>query len=237
MLAHTRADVAELNTLARGRMREAGALGVDEAIQTERGERSFAIGDRVMFLRNERSMGVKNGTLGTVEAIHSRPGAGATLGVRLDGDAGHAIRFDLKDYAQIDHGYASTIHKSQGVTVDHAHLLASDGLDRHGAYVGMSRHRETLSVHYGADDFKDRAQLDRTLGRERAKDTTLDYGEAFARRRGLVQGDGRSGPEIAQPAGRAPSRFAGFRPKPGPAREPGRGPAAPTPDVAAGSPP
>ena len=87
------------------------------------------------------------------------------------------VRFDLKNYAHIDHGYAATIHKSQGVTVDHAHVLATDGLDRHAAYVGMSRHRESLAVHYGADDFKDREQLTRTLGRERAKDTTLDYGD------------------------------------------------------------
>ncbi len=208
MLAHTRADVAELNQLARGRMRDAGALGADQVVQTERGERAFAPGDRVMFLRNERSIGVKNGSLGTVEKIDA-----ASLAVRLDGADRREVRFDLKDYAQIDHGYASTIHKSQGVTVDHGHLLASDGLDRHAAYVGMSRHRETLAVHYGKGDFKDRDQLTRTLSRERAKDTTLDYGDAFAERRGLVRSELRVSPEMAKPAERAPSRFAGFKPK------------------------
>jgi Ti-type conjugative transfer relaxase TraA len=201
MLAHTRADVAELNQLARGRMRDAGALGADQVVQTERGARSFAAGDRVMFLRNERSMGVKNGSLGTVEKID-----GSSLAVRLDGADRREVRFDLKDYAQIDHGYASTIHKSQGVTVDHGHLLASDGLDRHAAYVGMSRHRETLAVHYGADDFKGRDQLTRTLGRERAKDTTLDYGrEAFAERRG-IQSEILVGRRPAPEVGRAPKR-------------------------------
>jgi Ti-type conjugative transfer relaxase TraA len=219
MLAHTRADVAELNQLARGRMRDAGGLGAaDQLVATERGERGFAAGDRVMFLRNERSMGVKNGSLATLERIQ-----GSNLTVRLDGADRREVRFDLKDYAQIDHGYASTIHKSQGVTVDHAHLLASDGLDRHAAYVGMSRHRETLAVHYGADDFKDRVQLDRTLGRERAKDTTLDYAEAFAERRGLSRSENRVSPEMAKPAvpavpagqaAQGPGRFAGFRPKP-----------------------
>jgi Ti-type conjugative transfer relaxase TraA len=201
MLAHTRADVAELNRLARARMRDAGALGEDQTVQTERGERTFAAGDRVMFLRNERSMGVKNGTLGAVERID-----GASLAVRLDGADRREVRFDLKDYAQIDHGYASTIHKSQGVTVDHGHLLASDGLDRHAAYVGMSRHRETLAVHYGADDFKDRDQLTRTLGRERAKDTTLDYGDAFAERRGLVRSEILASRSPAPEVGRAPKR-------------------------------
>jgi Ti-type conjugative transfer relaxase TraA len=206
MLAHTRADVAELNQLARGRMRDAGALGEDQVVQTERGARTFAPGDRVMFLRNERSMGVKNGSLGTLERID-----GAALTVRLDGADRREIRFDLKDYAQIDHGYASTIHKSQGVTVDHGHLLASDGLDRHAAYVGMSRHRDTLAVHYGTDDFKDRDQLTRTLGRERAKDTTLDYGEprvaeAFAERRGLVRSEILVERGPASEVGRAPKR-------------------------------
>jgi hypothetical protein len=203
MLAHTRADVAELNQLARGRMRDAGALGEDQVVQTERGARTFAPGDRVMFLRNERSMGVKNGTLGTLEQID-----GPTLTVRVDGADRREVRFDLKEYAQIDHGYASTIHKSQGVTVDHGHLLASDGLDRHAAYVGMSRHRETLAVHYGADDFKNRDQLTRTLGRERAKDTTLDYGDAFAERRGLVRSEilAPRSPAPAPELGRAPKR-------------------------------
>jgi Ti-type conjugative transfer relaxase TraA len=201
MLAHTRADVAELNQLARGRMRDAGALGEDQVVQTERGQRTFAPGDRVMFLRNERSMGVKNGTLGTLERID-----GAALTVRLDGANRWEVQFDLKDYAQIDHGYASTIHKSQGVTVDHSHLLASDGLDRHAAYVGMSRHRETLAVHYGADDFKSRHQLTRTLGRERAKDTTFDYGDAFAERRGLVRSEILVERGPAPEVGRAPKR-------------------------------
>lgn len=171
MLAHTRADVAELNQLARVRMRESGALGEDRVLATERGERTFAPGDRLMFLRNERSLAVKNGSLGVVEAIE-----GTRLTVRLDGEERRQIAFDLKDYAHFDHGYASTIHKSQGVTVDQAHLLATEGLDRHAAYVGMSRHRDVLSVHYGSDDFKDRDQLARTLSRERPKDTTLDYG-------------------------------------------------------------
>jgi hypothetical protein len=219
MLAHTRADVAELNQLARLRMRAAGALGADQVVQTERGERAFAAGDRVMFLRNERSMGVKNGTLGTLERIE-----GSSLMVRLDGADRRQVQFDLKDYAHIDHGYAATIHKSQGVTVDHGHLLASDGLDRHAAYVGMSRHRETVTVHYGADDFKDRAQLARTLSRERAKDTTLDYPADFAERRGLVRSEIRISPEMARPAGRAPSRFAGFRPKPAPSHAQDRAP-------------
>ena len=209
ILAHTRADVAELNQLARGRMREAGELGEDQAVQTGRGERAFAAGDRVMFLRNERSMGVKNGSLGQVEAVTP-----AHMAVRLDD--GRRVAFDVKDYADVDHGYAATIHKAQGVTVDRAHVLASSGLDRHAAYVALTRHRDGVALHYGTDQFKDGAELARTLGRERAKDTTLDYSAAFAERRGISVPENLQRPalqERAKEAERSPkrSRFAGLK--------------------------
>jgi hypothetical protein len=86
----------------------------------------------------------------------------------------------------VDHGYAATIHKAQGVTVDRAHVLASSHLDRHAAYVGLTRHREGVELHWAREDMRDRAGLDRVLSRERAKDTTLDYQAGFAERRGLV---------------------------------------------------
>ena len=68
------------------------------------------------------------------------------------------------------HGAAVTIHKAQGVTVDRTHVLATPGMDSHGAYVAMSRHRDGLALHYGRDDFADQDQLTRTLSRDRAKD-------------------------------------------------------------------
>src|SRR4051794_33090214 len=180
MLAYTRADVRDLNELGRAKGRAAGALGADRAITTGRGERAVAVGDRVMFLRNERSLGVKNGTLGTLERLE-----GASLTVRLDGADRGVVRFDLKDYAHVDHGYAATIHKAQGVTVDRAHVLASSFMDRHAVYVGLTRHREGVELHWAGEDLRDRTGLERTLSRERVKDTTLDYQAGFAERRGI----------------------------------------------------
>jgi hypothetical protein len=93
--------------------------------------------------------------------------------VRLD--AGRSVAFDLKDYAHLDHGYAATIHKAQGMTVDRAHVLATPGLDRHAAYVALSRHRDSVQLHYGRDDFADDAMLARGLSRDRSKDMASDY--------------------------------------------------------------
>ena len=219
ILAHTRADVAELNQLARRWMRQAGELGEDQAVQTGRGERAFAAGERVMFLRNERSMGVKNGTLGTIEEIES-----GRLQVRLDGPERRQVAFEVKDYADLDHGYASTIHKAQGVTVDRAHVLATPGLDRHAAYVALTRHRDGVELHYGGDHFADRAALAKTLGRERAKDTTLDYPKAFAERRGF-----EVPAQVQRPRERAPGMFDGLKLGRGRSPEVGAEPPAATP--------
>ena len=83
MLAHRRVDVQALNEQARALRREAGELGADQVLPTAGGDRVFAEGDRIYFLKNERSLGVKNGTLGTVERI-AGGGAGASLVVRLE---------------------------------------------------------------------------------------------------------------------------------------------------------
>ena len=69
--------------------------------------------------------------------------------------------------------------------MDRTHVLATLGLDRHAACVALTRHWDGVALHWGADDFADRRALDRTLGREWANDTTLDYGAAFAERRDI----------------------------------------------------
>lgn len=183
ILTHTRDEVQALNSAARDRLRIAGALGDDLTIATERGPRHFAAGDRIMFLRNERDLGVKNGTLGTVESTSQ-----VRMAVQLDD--GRSIGFDIKDYANIDYGYAATIHKAQGMTVDRTHVLATPGMDSHSAYVALSRHRDRVDLHYGQDDFGDQGRLVRTLSRERAKDMASDYirepERQFAERRGIT---------------------------------------------------
>jgi Ti-type conjugative transfer relaxase TraA len=234
MLAYRREDVRDLNVRARAVRQAAGELGEDYRVQTERGPRDFAAGDRVYFLRNERGLGVKNGTLGTVMGIEGHaPGQGDRLVVRLDD--GRSVGFDVKDYAHIDHGYAATVHKSQGVTVDRTHVLATSHMDRHAAYVGLSRHRERVDLHWSEDQVGSRERLTRVLGRERLKDTSLDYGaertefeqkiqpesrdsaRAYAERRGLVPAseivlrDRQAKTQRAEPARPRRGLFAGLK--------------------------
>ncbi len=215
ILAHSRDEVRALNEAARAARRAAGELGEDRLLPTELGMRQFATGDRVYFLRNERGLGVKNGTLGTVMAIEGE-GEAARLTVRLDredpktGDQ-KLVAFRLSEYADLDHGYAATVHKSQSVTVDRTYVLATPGMDRHLAYVALSRHRQSVALHWSKESFQSAAGLSARLSRERGKDTTLDYGEseeellaAYAERRGLHP----VAPATSQRAVAAPGRSA-----------------------------
>ncbi len=185
VLAHRRVDVQALNAEIRDARRERGELAGEIDYQTAEGKRAFAPGDRLLFRQNDRALGVKNGMLATVE----RAGEGR-LEVRLDSSKGEgqgrAVEVALADYAAIDHGYATTIHKAQGATVDKAWVLASGSMDRHLAYVAMTRHREQVRLYGGRDEFQSAAALSQRLSRGGAKETTLDYDRAeYAERRGM----------------------------------------------------
>jgi Ti-type conjugative transfer relaxase TraA len=179
VLAYTRADVQALNTSIRTLRQQTGELGAGEVIATAQGKKEFSVHDRVRFLRNERALGVRNGSLGTVERIEH-----GVLQVRLDGTE-KALAVDTKFYAHLDHGYAATVHKAQGSTVDRSYVLATPHFDRHTAYVALSRHREAATVFYAQDDFGGRdgradetevqARFVERLSRSGAKDLAHDY--------------------------------------------------------------
>lgn len=189
ILAHLRRDVRELNRLAREKMVERGVVGEGHAFRTEDGMRTFDAGDQIVFLKNDSALGVKNGMIARV--VEAAPGRiVAELG---EGADRRHVAVEQGLYRNIDHGYATTIHKSQGVTVDRVKVLASLSLDRHLTYVAMTRHRGDVALYYGKRSFAKAGGLEHILSRKRAKETTLDYERGtlyrqalrFAENRGL----------------------------------------------------
>ena len=85
------------------------------------------------------------------------------------------------------HGYGATVHKAQGATIARVFLLATPGIHRHLACVGMTRHREEATLYAGNNDFNSFGALKERLSAQ-PKDTSLDYG----RRRGIRAGRGTS---------------------------------------------
>lgn len=199
ILAHLRRDVHLLNRMARARLVGRGLLQYGSVFSTEEGERHFAAGDRIVFLKNDASLGVKNGMLAkVVEAIPGRivaeVGEGASAGKNAgdaDGSSRRHVTVDSRFYNSLDHGYATTIHKAQGATVDRVMVLASLSLDRHLTYVAMTRHREDLAVYYGQKSFGKAGGLTKILSRCNAKETTLDYASGSFYRQALLYAETR----------------------------------------------
>lgn len=145
--AHKRKDVHALNQAIRTALRADPDANPEILFATATGNRAFASEDRIVFTRNDKDIGVKNGMLGTV--ITAQDGK---IAVSLDGDTKRHVHFDPRQFQNFDHGYAVTIHKSQGATVDHAYVLASRTMDRHLAYVAMTRHRDEMRLFLNAKD-------------------------------------------------------------------------------------
>ncbi len=176
ILAHRRDDVRALNLLARAKLRAEGALGEDVEVQTDRGVRCFSEGDRLYFLKNDNGLGVKNGTLGTIRAIDVEA---SKLVVELD-DKGTDVVVDLTAYRSLEHGYAATLHKGQGVTVDRAYVLASAGFDQSLAYVALSRHKHDANLYWSKEVFEDASKMVAKLSRARTRAMALDHQEVDA---------------------------------------------------------
>ncbi len=132
MMAPARREVAALNDAARSALRNAGRLG-PEALMV--GESGIALGDKVVCLRNDRHLGVVNGTVGTVERCQ----LGGLVITTRDGPRHLPARY--LEEGHLAHGYALTVHKAQGLTVETAYVLATENLSREAGYVAMSRAR------------------------------------------------------------------------------------------------
>jgi Ti-type conjugative transfer relaxase TraA len=172
MMAFRREEVTQANQAARTVLQKGGELGPSETVQTSQGAREFAAGDRLYFLKNDRDLGVKNGSLGTVERLKD-----GQMTVRLDGSGERRVSFDAAAYGAIDHGYAATVHKAQGLTVKRAYVLGSDLYDRNVINVAMTRHTDSARLYVSKEAFPTFDAAVKTFAKERPKDLAVDYDE------------------------------------------------------------
>ena len=144
-LAYRRKDVHAINQGIRMARKSGGELKDEKLFKTGHGLRAFASGDRILFTKNDAGLGVRNGMQATVMKVDENE-----LAVRFDPNGKRETRsltFAPERYSAIDHGYATTIHKSQGATVDTAFVLSSWQMDSHLTYVAMTRHRESAKLY------------------------------------------------------------------------------------------
>ncbi|MCS6473777.1 relaxase domain-containing protein [Burkholderia thailandensis] len=203
MIAGTRAEVAELNARARERLVELGVVldrsGAEIGVVDRDGAtepKRFAPGERIVFTKNDRELGVANGVSGVILEMANDAKGDLALVVELDApNARDELRVVVPaSFGRFDHAYCLTNHRSQGRTFDSAYVLVNPIMaDREWAYVAASRSRfaTTLFVdastvgmadpesHLASHEPLTREQkleaLARGMSRSHAKGTTLDY--------------------------------------------------------------
>ena len=140
--------------------------------------REFAVGDQILFCKNQRRLGITNGDVGILK--HIQINQNGNWQFQVERNNGKTVEFSLTDneniksaYNAIDHAYALSVHKSQGMTVDQAFVLSSDMMmDREWSYVAASRARDQTHFYCSAEI---ETQLEMKMGLSRQKDTSLDY--------------------------------------------------------------
>ena len=154
LLAADNTTVTVLNQRAREERIAAGLVTRDRDVPAA-GDARVGVGDLVLSRHNDRSLRtttgghVRNGTLWTITATHDDGSLDLThAGTTGGGGDGVAERVRIPAAYVREHvelGYAATVHRAQGVTVAHAHLIATPATTREALYVGMTR--GTLSNH------------------------------------------------------------------------------------------
>jgi ATP-dependent exoDNAse (exonuclease V) alpha subunit len=160
VFAYTNADVALLNADLRAVRRQKGELGEDHEVPTADGRQMFATGDRLQFTGTDKKRGLYNGIAGTVSEID-----GTRLMVQLDGRHGETRTFDAADFQGFRHGYAGTIYKGQGRTLDQTYLYHSEHWRSAASYVALTRHRDKAELFVATNTAPDVSALARQMAR------------------------------------------------------------------------
>jgi hypothetical protein len=189
MFAYTNKDVATLNTEARTLHKARGDLGADQTLRTKDGPATFAEGDRIQFTGTARDHGQKragltNGRVGTVERIETGKDGKDRMTVALDvgsHDKPQSVTFtvggDAKagEFNSFKHGYAGTIYRGQGRTLDQTYVAHSKHWRASAAYVALTRHREQVHIFAARETVKDLDALAKALARTDNKRAATTY--------------------------------------------------------------
>lgn len=155
MIASTNEAVTKLNDLAQAHAIEHGQVSTGAGAVVLHNSSRAHVGDTIVTRQNARRLivnsgqdFVKNGDLWRVTDLHDDGRITAQ-------HTGHGGKVTLPaGYVQesVELGYASTIHRAQGSTVDTAHALVDASTDRAGAYVALTRGRENNQLYVSLAD-------------------------------------------------------------------------------------
>jgi len=168
MIASTNETVTKLNDLAQAHAIEHGQVSTGAGAVALHNSSRAHVGDTIVTRKNARRLVVnsgqdfvKNGDLWRVTDLHNDGRITAQ-------HTGHGGKVTLPaSYVEqsVELGYAATIHRAQGSTVDTAHALVDASTDRAGAYVALTRGREHNALYVALADGEKRDDvLERITG-------------------------------------------------------------------------
>lgn len=175
VFAYTNKDVGLLNKDLRQVRRDRGELGEDFVFTTKHGEAAFAVGDRVQFTDTLKGSGIYNGNAGVITRIDRNIGR---IHVTLDaaaGREGRQVEWYASEFNGFRHGYAGTIYKGQGKTLDHTYLMHTHHWRAASSYVALTRQRESATIFVAMETARDLRQLARQIGRNEIKSASVAY--------------------------------------------------------------
>ena len=156
MVAADNATAAELAARARADLKSAGKVGGREVTLAD--GNTASAGDLIVTRKNARALRsgrhwAHNGATWHVQAVSAD---GAMLVTPTADPAAEAIHLPA-DYvaAQVELGYATTIHRAQGRTVDDCHVVVTPDMGRQALYVGMTRGKSANIAHIVTDGVQD----------------------------------------------------------------------------------
>jgi hypothetical protein len=132
----------------------------------------------VQFTDTLKPARIYNGNVGTITGIDARTGV---IRARLDAAAGQLSRevaWSAAAFAGFRHGYAGTIYKGQGRTLDHTYLYHTHHWRSAASYVALTRQRESAQVFVARETAHDAAQLARQMARGEIKAASVAWATA-----------------------------------------------------------
>jgi len=208
LLGHRNVDVDLLNALARQRFVREGLVSGPELCHNGR---TYQAGDEVLLTKNDyrRGLDVRNGMRGRVAEVDAE---GQRLRVELRDGTERWLPLDR--YPHVTHGWAMTVNKAQGQTVDAAFVLRPGGGGQEWHYTALSRGRDPVRYymvdqHPEADvegvshagELDEKRTVDEVLAaqwaRSQAPELTSDFDGPEAQAaatRGTVEGGEEGGP-------------------------------------------
>src|SRR5271170_3257064 len=176
VFAYANRDVDALNAELRQVRRERGELsGPEVEFETKHGPALFAVGDRVQFTDTDKRAGIYSGSAGTIAALDERSGELRAVLDASAGGKGREVSWSASEFAGFRHGYAGTIYKGQGKTLDHTYLYHTRHWRAAASYVALTRQRESAQLFVARETARDVAQLARQMARGEIKAASIAW--------------------------------------------------------------